>query len=105
MRLFVSPKGLASLILTKLRSENSANKKTLKQAWRRNKGLATLILTKLRFENSANKKTLKQAWRFFLLHYLFVSPEGFEPSTASLEGRCSIHTIDLYTNTCPLNNF
>jgi len=40
----VSPKGLASLILTKLRSENSANKKTLKQAWRRNKGLATLIL-------------------------------------------------------------
>jgi len=24
------------------------------------------------------------------LHYLFVSPEGFEPSTASLEGRCSI---------------
>ena len=53
-------------------------------------GLATLILTKLRSENSANKKTLKQAWRFFLLHYLFVSPEGFEPSTASLEGRCSI---------------
>ena len=34
-----------------------------------------------------------------------VSPEGFEPSTASLEGRCSIHTIALYTNTCPLNNF
>jgi len=29
--------------------------------------------TKLRFENSANKKTLKQAWRFFLLHYLFVT--------------------------------
>ena len=29
--------------------------------------------TKLRFENSTNKKTLKQAWRFFLLYYLFVT--------------------------------
>jgi hypothetical protein len=28
-------------------------------------GLAFALLTKLRFENSPNKKTLKQAWRFF----------------------------------------
>ena len=27
-------------------------------------GLATLILTKLRFENTINKKTLKQTWRY-----------------------------------------
>jgi hypothetical protein len=29
-------------------------------------GFAPRILTKLRFENSSNKKTLKQAWRFFI---------------------------------------
>jgi hypothetical protein len=29
-------------------------------------GFASPFLTKLRFENSPNKKTLKQAWRFSL---------------------------------------
>ena len=34
-----------------------------------------MILTKLRFENSTNKKTLKQAWRFFLF-VLFIRDLG-----------------------------
>ncbi|MBT8273448.1 MAG: hypothetical protein KJO77_06560 [Bacteroidia bacterium] len=40
------------------------------------------FLTKLRFENSPNKKTPKQAWRFFLLGYLFVTSAGFKPATS-----------------------
>ena len=32
--------------------------------------------TKLRFENSTNKKTLKQAWRFFLIALFIRDPEG-----------------------------
>lgn len=41
--------------------------------------------SKLRFENSSNKKTLKQAWRFFLSNYLFVTPAGFKPATLRAE--------------------
>lgn len=40
---------------------------------------------KLRFENNENKKMLKQAWHFLLFHYLFVTAEGFEPSTLRAE--------------------
>jgi len=39
-------------------------------------GFASPFLTKLRFENSPNKKTLKQAWRFSLFDYLFVTSAG-----------------------------
>jgi hypothetical protein len=40
------------------------------------KGFASAHPTKLRFENSSNKKTLKQAWRFFFSNYSFVNSRG-----------------------------
>ena len=42
-------------------------------------GISSADPTKLRFENSTNKKTLKQAWRFFLLYYLFMT-QAYESS-------------------------
>ena len=62
-------------------------------------GLASLILSAPRWkstkETSASPKIKKQALYFELASFqlfvdLFVSPIGFEPMTASLEGRCSI---------------
>ena len=62
-------------------------------------GLASLILSAPRWkstkETSASPKIKKQALNFELASFqlfvdLFVSPIGFEPMTASLEGRCSI---------------
>ena len=62
-------------------------------------GLASLILRAPRWkstkETSVSPKIKKQALYFELASFqlfvdLFVSPIGFEPMTASLEGRCSI---------------
>ena len=62
-------------------------------------GLASLILSAPRWkstkETSVSPKIKKQALYFELASFqlfvdLFVSPIGFEPMTASLEGRCSI---------------
>ena len=41
--------------------------------------------SKLRFENTLNKKTLKRAWCFFLFNYSFVTTAGFEPATIRAE--------------------
>ena len=95
VKLSVSPERLAALILqcSALKivqtKKHSSKLKSIK-IFGNGIGLAALILQSSALKIVQTKKTLKQAWRFFLLHYLFVSPEGFEPSTASLEGRCSI---------------
>ena len=49
------------------------------------KDFASQHPSKLRFENNENKKMLKQARHFLLFHYLFVTAEGFEPSTLRAE--------------------
>lgn len=48
-------------------------------------GIGCAFPSKLRFENSPNKKKLKQVWRFFFLNYLFVTAEGFKPPTLRAE--------------------
>lgn len=48
-------------------------------------GLTTSSLTKLRFENKGLKKMLKRAWTFSLTLCLCVTPAGFEPATIRAE--------------------
>ena len=46
---------------------------------------------KLRYENEKPEKQIESKLSFvFRVFHLFVIAEGFEPSTACLEGRCSI---------------
>jgi hypothetical protein len=48
-------------------------------------GLTTSYLTKLRFERRGIKKKLERAQIFSLFLFLFVTPAGFEPATIRAE--------------------